>query len=55
MSRFDIAIRNGTIYVVKAVETAPKGPRLNTPEGTQIQYKLGQLVDTHMFCGVGGR
>lgn len=42
------AITKGTLFVVKAVETAPSGPRLNTPEGTQIQYKLGQLVDTHM-------
>lgn len=42
------AITKGTMFVVQAVETAPKGPRLNTPEGTQIQYKLGQLVDTHM-------
>lgn len=42
------AVTKGTLFVVKAVETAPEGPRLNTPEGTQIQYKLGQLVDTHM-------
>lgn len=41
------AIRKGVEFVVRAVETAPEGPRLNTPEGTQIQTKLGPLVDTH--------
>jgi hypothetical protein len=41
-------ITKGTLFVVKAVETAPTGPKLNTPQGTQIQGKLGQLVDTHM-------
>lgn len=41
------AIRKGVEFVVRAVETAPDGPRLNTPEGTQIQVKLGPLVDTH--------
>jgi hypothetical protein len=38
----------GVEFVIRAVETAPEGPRLNTPEGTQIQRKLGALVDTHM-------
>lgn len=42
------AVRKGVEFVVRAVETAPEGSRLNTPEGTQIQYKLGGLVDTHM-------
>ena len=28
--------------------SAPEGPRLATPEGTQIQGKLGPLVDTHL-------
>ena len=44
----DVAIEKGVRFVVHAVETAPPGPRLATPEGTQIQYKLGQLVDTHL-------
>jgi hypothetical protein len=42
------AIRRGVDFVLKAVETAPPGPRLNTPQGTQIQYKMGELVDTHL-------
>jgi hypothetical protein len=44
----DPAIHKGVAFVVQRVETAPPGPRLATPEGTQIQYKLGQLVDTHL-------
>ena len=42
------AITKGTLFVVKAVEPAPEGPMLNTPQGTQIQGKLGQMVDTHL-------
>ncbi|MBX2801039.1 MAG: terpene cyclase/mutase family protein [Myxococcales bacterium] len=42
------AITKGVDFVIRAVQTAPEGPRLNTPEGTQIQYKMGPLVDTHM-------
>jgi len=41
------AIEKGVSFVVNAVETAPEGPRLNTPQGTQPQYKMGELVDTH--------
>lgn len=53
-------IRRGTEFVVKAVRTSdPHSPRLNTPQGTQPQVKLGQLVDTHlaalMLGQVGGR
>ena len=44
-------IRRGTMFVVEAVRNAPDGPRLRTPEGTQIQYKLGALADTH-FAGL---
>ncbi|MEQ1506937.1 MAG: hypothetical protein ABMB14_32215, partial [Myxococcota bacterium] len=43
-----VEVRRGVEWVLRAVETAPEGPRLNTPEGTQIQYKLGALVDTHL-------
>jgi hypothetical protein len=43
------AIVKGVRYVTGVVEKSPKdGPRLDVPEGTQPQYKLGQLVDTHM-------
>ncbi|MCO4743174.1 MAG: hypothetical protein KC912_00195 [Proteobacteria bacterium] len=45
----DEAIARGVDYVLTSIETAPAdSPRLNTPEGTQIQYKLGTLVDTHL-------
>lgn len=43
------AIEKGTRYLVNAVKTSdPNSPRLNTPSNTQPQYKLGQLVDTHL-------
>ena len=42
------AITRGVHFVLDAVENAPEGARLRTPSGTQIQYKLGELVDTHM-------
>jgi hypothetical protein len=41
------AVEKGVTFVVNAVKTAPEGPRLNTPQGTQPQYKMGELVDTH--------
>lgn len=42
-------IEKGTRYLVNAVKTSdPNSPRLNTPENTQPQYKLGVLVDTHL-------
>ncbi|MEZ4240954.1 MAG: prenyltransferase/squalene oxidase repeat-containing protein [Myxococcota bacterium] len=41
-------LRSGVEFVIQAIETAPEGPKLATPEGTQIQYKLGPLVDTHL-------
>lgn len=44
----DPAIEKGVRFVVYAVEKAPPGPKLATPENTQIQYKLGPLVDTHL-------
>jgi hypothetical protein len=42
------SIDKGLAFVLNAVEHAPTGPRLRTPQGTQIQYKLGELVDTHL-------
>jgi hypothetical protein len=42
------AIVRGVSLVVDRVMSAPPGPRLDTPTGTQIQYKLGELVDTHL-------
>ena len=43
------AIASGVRYVTQVVENSPKdSARLKVPEGTQPQYKLGQLVDTHM-------
>jgi hypothetical protein len=43
------AIERGVDYVVRVVQASPaEGARLNAPQGTQPQYKLGQLVDTHM-------
>ncbi len=42
------AMKRGALFVVEAVEQAPAGPQLRTPEGTQIQRKLGPLVDTHL-------
>lgn len=41
-------MKRGAMFVVEAVENAPSGPLLRTPEGTQIQRKLGPLVDTHL-------
>ncbi|MCB9743148.1 MAG: hypothetical protein H6741_14010 [Alphaproteobacteria bacterium] len=43
------AVKSGTMFIVDAIEESdPHSPRLRTPEGTQPQYKLGQLVDTHL-------
>ena len=42
------AIERGADFVIQAVRRAPVGARLRTPDGTQIQYKLGGLVDTHL-------
>jgi hypothetical protein len=41
------AIMRGINYVTQVIEQSPEGPRLNVPEGTQPQHKLGNLVDTH--------
>lgn len=42
------ALVRGVGFVVGAVEASPlEGPRLQGPEGTQPQYKLGRNVDTH--------
>ncbi len=47
--RHEDAIVRGVRYVTQVVEKSPKdSARLAVPEGTQPQYKLGQLVDTHM-------
>jgi hypothetical protein len=40
-------IRRAITYVTKVVGVSPTGPRLQVPQGTQPQYKLGNLVDTH--------
>ncbi|MCB9744427.1 MAG: hypothetical protein H6740_17650 [Alphaproteobacteria bacterium] len=45
----DEAVKAGTMFIIEAIEASdPHSPRLRTPEGTQPQYKLGQLVDTHL-------
>ncbi len=42
------AIERGIEFIVRAVEASPQqGPRLQGPDGTQPQYKLGRNVDTH--------
>jgi hypothetical protein len=42
------SIERGVLFVVGVVEASPlEGPRLQGPEGTQPQHKLGQNVDTH--------
>lgn len=42
------AIARGVGFVVRAVEASPsEGARLQGPQGTQPQYKLGRNVDTH--------
>lgn len=47
--RHSDAIVSGVRYVTGVIESSPKdSARLDVPEGTQPQYKLGQLVDTHM-------
>jgi len=49
------ARRRGIEFVVKAIETAPEGPRLATPQGTQPQHKLGPLIDTHLAAQMLGQ
>lgn len=45
----DEAIIKAVGYVARIIEESPAdSARLNGPEGTQPQYKLGQLVDTHL-------
>ena len=41
------AIQSAIRYVATVVQVSPPGPRLQVPQGTQPQYKLGDLVDTH--------
>ena len=42
-------IGQGVRFVIKAVQDGPaRSPAVATPTGTQPQYKLGKLVDTHM-------
>jgi len=42
------AIERGVGFVVRVVESSPlAGPRLQGPDGTQPQHKLGRNVDTH--------
>jgi hypothetical protein len=45
--RHQEAIRKAIRYVATVVKVSPSGPRLQVPQGTQPQYKLGDLVDTH--------
>lgn len=41
-------IERSVDFVVRSIENAPaNSPLLDTPQGTQPQYKLGQYVDTH--------
>lgn len=43
------AVLKATKYVVGAVESAPaEGPRITETTGTQLQAKLGQIIDTSM-------
>ncbi|MBX2800226.1 MAG: hypothetical protein KTR31_21280 [Myxococcales bacterium] len=42
------AIPSAVDFVIRSVEEAPPGPGLATPQGTQIQRKLGTYVDTHL-------
>jgi len=47
--KHDVAIGKAIGFVSRVIEESPiDSARLNGPEGTQPQYKLGQLVDTHM-------
>jgi len=48
------AIERASLFVVSAIETAPDGPRLDTPTNTQPQHKLGTLVDTHLAAMILG-
>lgn len=47
-------VNAGIEFVIRAIETAPEGPRLNTPQGTQPQAKLGSLVDTFYAAALLG-
>jgi hypothetical protein len=49
------AIQNGVSYVAAAVTRQPDGPSVATNSGTQPQYKLGQLVDTHLAAQLLGQ
>ena len=43
------SIDRGLSFVIAAVMESPRdSARVRTPEGTQPQYKLGPMVDTHM-------
>jgi hypothetical protein len=45
------SVLKATSYVVGSVEAASeKGPRITDVEGTQLQTKLGQIIDTSMAC-----
>ncbi|MCP4867900.1 MAG: terpene cyclase/mutase family protein [Proteobacteria bacterium] len=47
--KHDESISKAVGYVARIIEESPiDSAKLNGPEGTQPQYKLGQLVDTHM-------
>ena len=54
-NRHEKARNRGIDFVVRAIETAPEGPRLNTPQGTQPQHKLGPLIDTHLAAQMLGQ
>ncbi len=47
--KHDESIAQAVRYVAKVIDESPEGSaKLNGPEGTQPQYKLGQHVDTHL-------
>ena len=42
------AVRRAVVRLVAVVREAPEGPKITTLQGTQIQSKLGGLIDTAM-------
>ena len=50
------AVQRGVDFVLQSVESSPQeGPRLQGPEGTQPQHKLGRNVDTHFAALMLGK
>lgn len=48
-------IRRAVTYVAGAVTAQPDGARVATAAGTQPQYKLGELIDTHLAAMLLGQ